>query len=129
MHVLRNHFKGKPTILINDWVINGCTMFKMEDAPAILEEHEVPAEVWQQVLDVYTGVSTPEQIESFKNDPHWRVRLEVVRLGLYPEHFKDDPNWRIRIKVAKLGLYPEQFKDDPDEDVREEAARHISVNR
>jgi len=101
MYVLRNHFKGNPTILIHDWIINGFTRFKMEDAPAILEEHEVPAEVWQQILDVYTGTSTPEQIESFKDDPHWHVRAEVARLGLYPEQFKDDPDGRVRLETTK----------------------------
>jgi len=79
MYVLRNHFNGNPTILIHDWIINGCSRFKMEDVPAILEKYKVPAEVWQQVLDVYTGTSTPEQIESFKDDPEWCVRLETTK--------------------------------------------------
>jgi len=123
MYVLRNHFNDTPTILIHDWIINGCARFKMNDAPAILEEHEVPSEVWQQVLDVYTGVSTPEQIESFKDDSDGRVRLEMAKLELYPEQFKDDPDWQVRLEVAKLGLYPEQLKDDPDWIVRLTVAR------
>jgi len=123
MHVLRNHFKNNPTILIHDWIINGCQRFKIEDAPAILEKYKVPAEVWQQVLDVYTGVSTPEQIESFKDDPDWQVRIALASLGLYPEHFKDDPEGWVRLEVAELGLYPEQFKDDPDWLVRLEVAK------
>jgi len=123
MYVLRHHFNDNTTILIHDWVIIGGERFKMEGAPAILEKLKVPAKLWQQVLDVYTGVSTPEQIESFKDDSEGYIRREVARLGLYPEQFKGDSDWRVRLAVAKLGLYPEQLKDDPDTDVRREVAK------
>jgi len=39
-------------------------------------------------------------------------------------HFNGNPTI-IRLEVAKLGLYPEQFKNDPEWVVRREATKHI----
>ena len=142
MKVLRNHFNGNPTILIEDRIINGCQNFTIDEAPGILEKYDVPPDVWQKVLDVYTGVSSEEEILGFVKDPdplvraavaeygygldvlvndqNLLVRMAVARQGYGLDVLVTDPDWRVRVAVAERGYGLDVLINDPDKFVREE---------
>ena len=122
MKVLRDHFDGNATILINDRIINGCQNFTMEEADKILKRYNVPDIIWQQVLDSYTGVSTEEEILAFVEDSDWRVRLAVANQGYGLEKLVDDSNWVVRLIVAEQGYGLEKLVDDPHWKVRRAVA-------
>ena len=103
MTVLRNHFNGNNTILINDRIINGCQNFTLAEAEPILAEFKVPAEVWQEVLDAYTGTSTEAEIMQYVQDEDWRVRRAVARQGYGLDVLINDENCAVRdAAVAEL---------------------------
>ena len=114
MYVLDNHFNGKPTILIDDYIINGCQRFKIEDAEPILKEFNVPADVWQQVLDVYTGVSTPEQIKAYLHHTDPFVRVVIADQGYYLDILVKDKHPDVREAVANKGYGLDILIKDPD---------------
>ena len=119
MKVLRDHFENKPTILIDDWVINGCATFKMDQAQEVLDEYNVPMDIWQQVLYNYTGVSTPEEIASFLDDKDYRVRKAIAHAGYHLDILINDPDSRVRREVAKQGYGLDILVNDPEYWVRE----------
>ena len=105
MYVIENHFHGKSTILIDDYIINGCQKFKLEEAEPILEEYQVPADVWQQVLDKYTGVSTPEQIKAYLHHADPSVRAAIAGQGYHLDILVKDPAYFVREDIAKQGYH------------------------
>jgi len=123
MYVLRNNFFGSPVIIVNEWIFIERKKFKIEDKATIIEYYDMSASVLEEIESHYTGTSTPEQIESYKNHPDWEVRLTMAKLGLLPEHFARDKECFIRQAVAALGLCPDILKYDPDWEVRAELVR------
>ena len=105
MKVLRDHFDGKATILIHDRIINGCEDFTLAEADVVLRENDVPADVWQQVLDVYTGVSTDAEIDGFVNDKDRDVRLAIAQYGNNDHRslLVKDASPTVRLTVAQYG--------------------------
>lgn len=81
MKVIRNHYHTRPTILINDRIINGCQDFTINESKKVYAFYGVSSAQRQDVADVYTGVSTDEEIQSFINDDDWRVRLAIAMHG------------------------------------------------
>ncbi len=127
MKVLRDHYDSKPTVLIDEWIINGCVKFKLENAAPILEEHNVSASQWKQVLDAYTGVSSLEEIEAYLNDSDFRVKVAIVQAGYFLDRLSTDDNWLVRLEVrcalAEQGRELERLIDDEHFTVREVVAR------
>lgn len=81
MKVLKDHYEGKPTILINDRIINGCQDFTMTEAGLVLRKYSVPAYTWHEVITAYTGVSTELEMMPFINSTCPYIISALVKHG------------------------------------------------
>ena len=57
----------------------------------------------------------PEELkERALNDEEYYNRVDMVRIEYRLDVLKDDPDWKVRMEVAFQGYALEQLKDDPD---------------
>lgn len=123
MQVLHNHFLDKPTILIHDRIINGCVDCTIDELDEVAKEHEVPSSFIEEVKSVYTGVSTPEQVQLFANSSVWQVREAVARHGTdeqRQELINDPSYWVSEAAAERMYELEQQVKKN------EEAASELS---
>lgn len=53
MHILKNHFEGKNTYIVGEWINNGCQTFLYTDLDKVCEKFNVSRAERQDVIDNY----------------------------------------------------------------------------
>ena len=123
MKILRDHFDGKPTIFVNDRIINGCQDFTIDQLDSICGKYKVSSEMKQDVLDNYTGaLSTEEDILSFIKDTNVIVRMAVANQGFGLDTLINDESWEVRMAVANQGFGLDVLVNDKGGYVRKAVA-------
>jgi len=112
MRILRNHFKGNNTIIINGRIINGCLNFTPASAEEILTENEISNLEWEEILGVYTDEKDSEEsVAQFLNDPDWEIRKCLAEHGFGLDILVNDPDDCVK-RAALCSLNP--WADDPE---------------
>jgi hypothetical protein len=153
MKVLYRKICGKVTILVDDWIINGCQEIKIDDLDRVCAEYNVSQEDKEYVRSHYTGTSsTKEEMEEYTGEgddiesyhriagilinhgvdlDHYStcdsssLRLHIAQKwpDLYAEALENDSVWAIRAHLASIGHKPELYINDSNIYVRFEVAK------
>lgn len=52
----KNHFNGCTTVILGEYISNGCTMFHISEIDIVCVEHDVPDEMKLEVLNKYNAI-------------------------------------------------------------------------
>jgi len=106
MKILRNHFGGRPTILIGNKVINGCQDFDIANLDSVCDKYEVPQHYRDDVREANKLPEThADNMNEFLDDEDVRVLCCIAEHGndahrdILVKHSDVDVLWY----VAKYG--------------------------
>ena len=97
-----NHFDEKDTIIVGDYVINGCQNFHISKLDEVCEEFNVPNEMKKQVIEQHSKM-TCENLEEHAKHQNIDVRKSVARQGYALDILINDEDYCVRYAVAEQG--------------------------
>ena len=147
-YTFKNHFNGKHTYMLGDYINNGCQTFHIKNIDSVCEEHDVPfskklevLELYnrtpkltdQQYIDAYNSFCTSdiERILILENGHCLDLALEsnkcnyrevVASKGYKLDVLINDVSLYVRTKVAEQGYGLDKLVSDVSLYVRTEVA-------
>lgn len=140
-----NHFEGKDTIIIGDYVINGCQIFHISEIHRKCEIFRVHDIMKQQVI-LQHSLMDCNNLEEHVNHPDNQVRIalakqkcklnvlmydrsfivrrEVAKQGFGLDHLINDECYYVRSVVAQRGFGLDTLINDVESAVRYQVAKH-----